>query len=118
MVPEPNDDPKPDDEPDDETDDEPDEERDDKPDDERDDEPEPGTLYFGGTTMDGPIVLNPNIPPQPPGGADTAGPAGSTPLLQGECPKTAAPPVPRCVGAPKVCLQGSLYPEAPSSEGG
>ena len=25
--------------------------------------------------MDGPILLKPNITPQPPGGADTAGPA-------------------------------------------
>src|SRR4029453_14228087 len=43
MVPEPTDDP----EPDEETDDEPDEEPDDEPDAEIDDEPEPGTLSFG-----------------------------------------------------------------------
>jgi hypothetical protein len=118
MVPEPNDDPKPYDEPDEEADDEPDDETDDEPDEERDDEPESGTLYFGERLMDGPILLKPSITPQPPGGAATAGPAGSIPLSQGQCPRTAPAPVQRCVGAPKVCLQGSLYPEAPFLRGG
>jgi hypothetical protein len=33
--------------------------------------------------MDGAILLKPNITPQQPGGADTASPAGSISLLQG-----------------------------------
>ena len=101
-----------------EADDEPDDETDDETDEERDDEPESGTLYFGERLMDGPILLKPSITPQPPGGAATAGPAGSIPLSQGQCPRTAPAPVQRCVGAPKVCLQGSLYPEAPFLRGG
>jgi hypothetical protein len=68
--------------------------------------------------MDGPILLKPNITPQPPGGADTAGPADAISLRQGQCPMTAPALVQRCVGAPKVCLQGSLYPEAPFLRGG
>ena len=43
--------------------------------------------------MDGPILLKPNIPPQPPGGADTAGPADPISLLQGQSPTTAPGPV-------------------------
>jgi hypothetical protein len=63
MVPEPNDDPKPDDdeEIDDESDEEPDEESDDKPNDELDDHPD--TLYVGERLMDGPIVLQPDSTP-------------------------------------------------------
>jgi hypothetical protein len=67
--------------------------------------------------MDGAILLKPNITPQQPGGADTASPAGSISLSQGQRVKTARP-VQRCVGASKVCLQGSLYPEAPFLRGG
>jgi hypothetical protein len=95
VLPEADDEPKPDDEP--EPDDEPDDEPkpDNEPDDEADDDPDddPGTLYFGARLMDGPILLQPTIRPQPPGGADTAGPAGSMPLLQGQCANTAPPPV-------------------------
>ena len=66
ILPEPEDEPtpKPDDVP--------------EPDDEADDDP--GTLYFGRRLMEGPIPLQPKRTPQPPGGADTAGPAGSIPL--------------------------------------
>jgi hypothetical protein len=39
--------------------------------------------------MDGPVLLNPNIPPEPPGGADTASSADPTALLQGQSPTTA-----------------------------
>jgi outer membrane biosynthesis protein TonB len=114
MVPEPNDAPKPDnepdDEPDEEPDDEPDEEPDDEPDEERDDEPEPGTLYFGGgRRMDGPILLKPDITPQPPGGADTASPAGSISPSQGQCPKTAPLGPVMCWGVESVSLGKPLH---------
>jgi hypothetical protein len=107
MVPEPNDDPKPYDEPDEEADDEPDDETDDEPDEERDDEPESGTLYFGERLMDSPILLKPSITPQPPGGGHR-GPGGVDSSVARSMPQDCPAPVQRCVGAPKVCLQGSL----------
>jgi hypothetical protein len=69
--------------------------------------------------MDGPILLKPNITPQPPGGADTGG-TGRFRFLSYKvnAPLLPRPPVQRCVGAPKVCLQGSLCPEAPFLRGG
>jgi hypothetical protein len=68
--------------------------------------------------MDGPILLKPNITPQPPGGADTAGPADPISLRQGQCPMTAPAGAAMCWGAESVCLQGSLYPEASFLRGG
>jgi hypothetical protein len=109
MVPEPNDAPKPDDEtddePDEEPDEEPDDETDDEPNEEPDDEPEPGTLYFGEDDgrMDGPILLKPNMTPQPPGGADSRTRRGRF-LYCKSTPHDWPPPVQRCVAAPKMRL--------------
>jgi hypothetical protein len=111
MVPEPNDGPKPDDEIDDEIDDE-----DDETDDEDDEEPEPGTLYFG--EDDGWTAQSRCSPTSRPSRqAGTVGRADPISLRPGPCPMTARAPVQRCVGAPNVCLQGSLSPEAPFLRG-
>ena len=67
--------------------------------------------------MDGPIPLQPTITPQPPGGAGTVGPADRISLTTRSMPHDCPGPVQRCVGAPNVCLQGSLYPEAPFLRG-
>ena len=54
--------------------------------------------------MNGAILLKPKITPQPPAGADTAGPAGSISLLRGRMPQECPPPVRRCARVPPECL--------------
>jgi len=95
MLPEPDDKPRPKSEPEDDLDDEP-----------KDDPDTPVPRARG--PMHGPMLLKSNITRQPPGGADTADPAGLIAVLQGCVPQACPPQCGDVLGAASVFSRGSL----------